>query len=202
MEGKGVISATGRGGWARRSLRPRRLAIYPTTPWILGARKIRLPAAWALMVIGEGTFQDEVSPCKRGGQEQGRKTKGIIDSIPALQRRSQGEKSPHLACQLPTLSASQEEAEGGKLELAREGSVALGWPKARAGVPSCPRELPAECSLAAGTGFLFRICQGTAGAGENSSPQALATSSMRFPRAGDSGCWVSSQGWGLGRADP
>lgn len=54
----------------------------------------------------------------------------------------------------------------------------LGGPRQEQESPPAHYNSPVECSLAADMGFLFRTCQGTAGAGENSSLKALATSSV------------------------
>lgn len=64
--------------------------------------------------------------------------------------------------------------------------MAPGWPKARAGVLRCPPELPGGMFSGSRMDFLFRTCQGTAGARENSYwPEGPGVSSLRFSRAGN-----------------
>lgn len=100
---------------------------------------------------GEGTFQDEVSPCKWGCQEQGRKNKGDY----GLQCCAPERHRPLPGLWLLGLREGRAEKILGGLRRVQE-SLCL---------PAHQDSL-LECSLAAGVGLLFRTCQGTAGVGE------------------------------------
>lgn len=92
---------------------------------------------------------------------------------PALCPRGGAKEStvPHLDCQLLGLWArvggGRPRRESLRLKKAVR-RVAAGWPEQEQKSLAAHQNSPVECSLAAGMSFLFRTCQETAGAGENS----------------------------------
>lgn len=76
--------------------------------------------------------------------------------------------SPHLVCQLLRLWAGVRRGgpQGKNLWLEKGGEQLLGGLRQEQESLAAHQNSPVECSLAAGRGFLFRTCQGTAGAGE------------------------------------
>lgn len=88
-----------------------------------------------------------------------------MGSIHVPQMSSQGRHKPPPGLPAPPAGRGRPRRESSWLE--KEGGWLLGGLRREQESLTAHQNSPVECSLAAGVGFLFRTCQGTAGAEEN-----------------------------------